>query len=84
MKLIPNIQQIYTTFTVGKIEKLVPNLSEKGKYLHYSNLKLYLNLGLNLGKTHRMVKLDQSEWLKVYINKGIEWEKNRIRWWQNR
>lgn len=72
MKLIPNIQQIYTAFTFGKIEKLVPNLNEKQKYLHYSNLKLYLNLGLNLGKTHRMVKLDQSEWLKVYINKGIE------------
>ncbi len=38
---------------IGKVEKLVPNLKDKKKYvLHHENLKLYLRLGLRLTKIH--------------------------------
>ena len=37
--------------TIGKVQKLIPNLMDKEKYvLHYRNLQLYLSLGLKLKK----------------------------------
>ena len=37
--------------TIGKVEKLIPNLKDKEKYvLHHQNLNLYLRLGLKLKK----------------------------------
>jgi hypothetical protein len=42
-------------------EKLIPNLQSKSKYvLHYSALKLYLQLGMKLSKIHRVLEFDQS------------------------
>jgi len=36
---------------INKVEKLIPNMNEKKKYvLHYKNLKQYLDLGLKLTK----------------------------------
>ena len=33
---------------IGGVNKLVPNLGNKGKYVvHYKNLQLYLSLGMN-------------------------------------
>ena len=38
---------------LGKVEKLVPNLNDKIKYvIHYENLKLYESLGLKITKIH--------------------------------
>ncbi len=38
----------------GKVEKLIPNLMDKRKYvLHHENLKLCLRLGLRITKIHR-------------------------------
>ena len=38
-------------FSLGKNRKLIPNRSNKRKYkLHYQNLKLYLNLEIQLKK----------------------------------
>ena len=54
---------------VNKVEKLIPNLRDKEKYvLHYENLKQYLDLGLELTCIHRGIKFEESEWLKPYID----------------
>ena len=54
-------------------EKLVPNLLKKTKYvLHYRNLKLYLSLGMELEKIHRVIKFRQTPWLKSYIEFNVE------------
>ena len=54
---------------VNKVEKLIPNLRDKEKYvLHYKNLKQYLDLGLELTCIHRGIKFEESEWLKPYID----------------
>ena len=54
---------------MNKVEKLIPNLRDKEKYvLHYKNLKQYLDLGLELTCIHRGIKFEESEWLKPYID----------------
>ena len=53
---------------VGNVKKLIPNLSNKTKYvLHYKNLQLYLSLVMKLTKTHRALQFKQSDWMKKYI-----------------
>ena len=43
---------------VGNVEKLIPNLRNKEKYvIHHENLKQYLNLGLKLKKFIRVLNL---------------------------
>ena len=50
---------------VGNVKKLIPNFGNKTNYvLHYGNLQLYLYLGMKLTKIHRMLKFQQSDWLK--------------------
>ena len=54
---------------VGNVEKLIPNLNNKTKYiLHCENLKQYEKLGLEIVKIHRGIKFKDSPWLKQYID----------------
>ena len=53
---------------INKVEKLIPNLSDKTNYvLHRGNLKLYLELGLKLKHIHRGIKFREEPWMKSYI-----------------
>ena len=54
---------------VGDVKKLIPNLGNKNNdVLDYSNLQLYLPLGMKLTKIHRVLKFKQSDWMKKNIN----------------
>ena len=62
----------YTQSLINKYsstEKLAPNVNDKIKYvLHYENLRLYLKLGMELVKIHRILQFSQSTWIKPYID----------------
>ena len=50
-------------------EKLAPNLNDKiTNVLHYENLRLYLELGMELVKIHRILQFNQSALIKPYID----------------
>ena len=47
--------------TIGLVDKLIPTLSSKKKYvLHYRNLQLYLRLRMKLKQVYRVLEFDQS------------------------
>ena len=59
--------------------KLIPNLGDKTKYVvHYSNLQLHLALGMKLIKVHRVLKFNQSDWIKKYIDFNTEKTTNSL------
>ena len=63
--------------SIGLVNKLIPTLRDKKEYmLHYHNLQLYLDLGLKIKKVHRVLKFDQSPWLKQYIDFNTEKRKH--------
>ena len=53
---------------VGDVKNIIPNLGDKTNYVvHYRNLQLYLSFGMKLTKIHKVLELEQSDWLKKYI-----------------
>ena len=54
---------------VNGVEKLIPNLYDKKKYIiHIRALKQALDHGLVLEKIHRCIRFRQSPWMKEYID----------------
>ena len=63
--------------SIGLVSKLIPTLRDKKEYvLYYRNLQLYLDLSLKIKKVHRVLKFDQSPWLKQYIDFNTEKRKH--------
>ena len=53
---------------IGGVEKLIPNLWDKEKYIvRLENLKLYLEVGLKVKKIHRGIKFKEEPWMRSYI-----------------
>ena len=81
-KMVPNMnmlskysREMHIKLGIGNptVQKLIPTLSGKTRYvLHHANLQLYLSLGLELIKIHRVIKFRQKPWLKEYIDFNIE------------
>ena len=58
---------------INKVEKLVPNLYDKKKYIiHIKALNQALKHGLILEKVHRVIEFNQSAGLKPYIDFNTE------------
>ena len=58
---------------VGKVKKLLCTLNEKKKYIiHHETLKLYMSLGIEIGKFHRIIRFEEREWMKRYIDLNTE------------
>ena len=54
---------------MNKVNKLIPNLGEKTKYiLHYRYLNHCLNFGLKLTEIYRILEFEQSPLMKKYID----------------
>ena len=54
-------------------EKLILSVRDKHRYiLHFRNLKLYLQLGLRLGKIHKVLAFDQKPWMDSFIQFNTE------------
>ena len=61
---------------INKVEKLIPNLYNKEKYVvHIRKLNQDLKHGLVLKKVHRVISYRQSAWLKDYIDKNTKLRK---------
>ena len=63
--------------SIGLVSKLIPTLRDKKEYmLHHHNLQPYLDLGLKIKKIDRVLKFDQSPWLKQYFDFNTEKRKH--------
>jgi len=59
--------------TVNKVEKLIPTLRNKNRYVfYYKNLKLYEHLGFKITNIHKGIKFEESAWLKEYIDRNTK------------
>ena len=87
MKITQDILSPHSQSLINKYsstEKLARNLNDKIKYvLHYENLRLYLELGTELVKIHRILQFSQSAWNKPYIDFNATKQKEAMSLLQN-
>ena len=58
-------------------EKLCLTLSDKKNYIsHYRLIRQCLDLGMKLGKVHRVLQFNQSPWVKPYIERNTSLRQN--------
>ena len=63
---------------IKKVEKLAANLQDKTEYfIHIRNLKQALNYRLVLKKVHKVIKFDENDWLKPYIDMNTDLRKKQ-------
>ena len=75
-ELHSNLPFLSERMEVNECKKLVCNLFNKKEYVvHINALKQVLNHGLKLKKIHRVIKFNQKEWLKPYIDLNTELRK---------
>jgi len=61
----------------SKVTKLTTNFMDKSNYvINYRILKLYLELGIRIKKINRVLKYDQSDYMRSYIEKNTNERKN--------
>ena len=71
-----DLQFMCEKMKINSVEKLVPNLYDKKKYvIHIRALDQALKHRLILEKVHRLIEFDQSAWLKPYIDYNTELRK---------
>ena len=64
-----NLPFMCEKISVNGVEKLVPNLYDKEKYvIHVRALKQALDHGLVLTKIHKTIQFKQSAWMKEYMD----------------
>ena len=64
-----NLPFMCSKMKINGVEKLVPNLYYKPKYVvHIKALKQAINHGLVLERIHRAIELKQSAWMREYID----------------
>lgn len=69
MEISNDMRSPFLENDIVKCKKLVPTLYDKEKYVvHYRALQLYLRLGVQLVKVHRVLAFEQRAWLKEYID----------------
>ena len=60
------------------VKKLVPKFFVKEKYmLHHENVQLFLRLELKLKVIHRVLELNQLQWLKPYAEFNMKREQKK-------
>jgi hypothetical protein len=71
------VESIIPPISTAKMPKLIPNLSDKKKYVcHYKNLQQAIRHGLVVSKFHRILRFNQSPWLKEYIDLNTDMRNN--------
>ena len=64
---------------ISNVNQLVQTLGNKSKcVIHYRNLQLYLSLGMKLTNLHRILKFNQSDWLKNTLTLNTDKRKQML------
>ena len=53
--------------SIGNVKKLVPNFSDKEKYVSIRKLPTLSITRIKNKTNHRVLEFDQSQWLKPYV-----------------